>query len=261
MNFKTIEIEITEQVGTIWLNRPQIHNAFNEEMIEELIQAIEYVNISNHIKVVVLRGRGKSFCAGADLNWLREVSNDMYSQNYAESLRLSECFYAIYTCQKPTVAMAHGAVIGGGNGFLAACDFALAEENTIFSLSEVKIGIVPACISPYVIKRVGEYNARELMLTGKRITGRTARKRGLLNKSLPSYKFEDELRSLISLLKTSGTNAMTHCKRLIHDISNKLTLNESISYTAEMMAQIRASEEGQEGMAAFLEKRTPNWVL
>jgi len=157
--------------------------------------------------------------------------------------------------------MAHGAVIGGGNGFLAACDFALAEENTIFSLSEVKIGIVPACISPYVIKRVGEYNARELMLTGKRITGRTARKRGLLNKSLPSYKFEDELRSLISLLKTSGTNAMTHCKRLIHDISNKLTLNESISYTAEMMAQIRASEEGQEGMAAFLEKRTPNWVL
>jgi len=261
MNFKTIEIEITEQVGTIWLNRPQIHNAFNEEMIEELIQAIEYVNISNHIKVVVLRGRGKSFCAGADLNWLREVSNDMYSQNYAESLRLSECFYAIYTCQKPTVAMVHGAVIGGGNGFLAACDFALAEENTIFSLSEVKIGIVPACISPYVIKRVGEYNARELMLTGKRITGRTARKRGLLNKSLPSYKFEDELRSLISLLKTSGTNAMTHCKRLIHDISNKLTLNESISYTAEMMAQIRASEEGQEGMAAFLEKRTPNWVL
>jgi len=157
--------------------------------------------------------------------------------------------------------MVHGAAIGGANGFLAACDFALAEENTVFSLSEVKIGIVPACISPYVIKRVGEYNARELMLTGKRITGRTARKRGLLNKSLPSYKFEDELKNLISLLKSSGPQAMSQCKTLIFDISNKLTLNDAITYTAEMIAQIRASEEGQEGMAAFLEKRTPNWIV
>jgi methylglutaconyl-CoA hydratase len=261
MNFKTIEIEIKEQVGTIWFNRPQIHNAFNEEMIEEIIQAIEFVNANDEIRVLVLRGRGKSFCAGADLNWMRGVSNYTYNQNYAESLRLSECFYAIYTCKKPTIAMVHGAAIGGANGFLAACDFALAEENTVFSLSEVKIGIVPACISPYVIKRVGEYNARELMLTGKRITGRTARKRGLLNKSLPSYKFEDELKNLISLLKSSGPQAMSQCKTLIFDISNKLTLNDAITYTAEMIAQIRASEEGQEGMAAFLEKRTPNWIV
>jgi len=261
MNFKTIEIEIKEQVGTIWFNRPQIHNAFNEEMIEEIIQAIEFVNANDEIRVLVLRGRGKTFCAGADLNWMRGVSNYTYNQNYAESLRLSECFYAIYTCKKPTIAMVHGAAIGGANGFLAACDFALAEENTVFSLSEVKIGIVPACISPYVIKRVGEYNARELMLTGKRITGRTARKRGLLNKSLPSYKFEDELKNLISLLKSSGPQAMSQCKTLIFDISNKLTLNDAITYTAEMIAQIRASEEGQEGMAAFLEKRTPNWIV
>ncbi len=261
MNFKTIEIELKEQVGTIWFNRPQIHNAFNEEMIEEIIQAIEFVNANDEIRVLVLRGRGKTFCAGADLNWMRGVSNYTYNQNYAESLRLSECFYAIYTCKKPTIAMVHGAAIGGANGFLAACDFALAEENTVFSLSEVKIGIVPACISPYVIKRVGEYNARELMLTGKRITGRTARKRGLLNKSLPSYKFEDELKNLISLLKSSGPQAMSQCKTLIFDISNKLTLNDAITYTAEMIAQIRASEEGQEGMAAFLEKRTPNWIV
>ncbi len=261
MKFETLDLEIENLIGTIWFNRPQIHNAFNELMINEVIEAVKYLNENEEVRVIALRGRGKSFCAGADLNWMRSLAGYTHEQNYAESYRLSECFYTIYTSEKPTIALVHGACIGGGNGFLASCDFAIAEENTVFSLSEVKIGIVPACISPYVIKRVGEYNARELMLTGKRITGRTARKRGLLNKSVPSYKFDEEYHELVHLLLTSGPKALTHCKKLIYDVSNKLSLSDALGYTAQMIADIRASEEGQEGMAAFLEKRKPNWIV
>ncbi len=258
--FETLELEINKEVGTIWLNRPEIHNAFNEVMIAELIEMFKEIKTLDEVRIVVLRGRGKSFCAGADLNWMRNVAKYSYEDNYAESLNLSNCFYEIYTCPKPTIALVHGAAIGGANGLLAACDFAYADENTTFSLSEVKIGIVPACISPYVTKRVGEYGSKELMLTGKRFKGEEAAFHRLVNKSLPTDKLDAYLEEVLALLKTSGPKAMSHCKNLIYDISNKLTLQEAIGYTAKMIADIRASEEGQEGMAAFLEKRKPNWV-
>lgn len=259
-NYETIELEIKDEVGTIWLNRPEIHNAFNEVMIAELIEMFKEIKENDEVKIVVLRGRGKSFCAGADLNWMRNVAKYSFEDNYKESLNLSNCFYEIYTCPKPTIAIVHGAAIGGANGLLAACDFAYADENTTFSLSEVKIGIVPACISPYVTKRVGEYGSKELMLTGKRFKGEEAAHHRLINKSLSTNKLDEYLEEVIALLKTSGPKAMSHCKNLIYDISNKLTLQEAIGYTAKMIADIRASEEGQEGMAAFLEKRKPNWV-
>ena len=163
--FTTLETQITNQVATIWLNRPDIRNAFNEVMISELIQAFNEVAVIEAVLVIVLRGRGKSFCAGADLNWMRDVAGYSYEQNLKESLQLSDCFYTIYNSPKPTIAVVHGAAIGGANGLLSACDMAICDDETTFSLSEVKIGIVPACISPYVIKRVGEYGARELMLT------------------------------------------------------------------------------------------------
>jgi methylglutaconyl-CoA hydratase len=257
---KTIEFEVKDDLGTVWLNRPKIHNAFNEVMISELLDIFQQVNQMDEIRIVMLRGRGKSSCAGADLNWMRGVAGYSYEQNYRESLNLSKCFYAIYTCAKPTMAVVHGAAIGGANGLLAACDFAYADDNTTFSLSEVKIGIVPACISPYVTKRVGEYGSKELMLTGKRFKGPEAEKHRLVNKSLPAELLEAHINSVIKLLRTSGPKAMTHCKNLIFDISNKLTLEEAVGYTAKMIAEIRASDEGQEGMDAFLNKRKPNWV-
>jgi len=259
-NYKTIEFEVKNDLGIVWLNRPEIHNAFNEVMISELLDVFQQVNKMDDIRIVMLRGRGKSFCAGADLNWMRGVAGYSYEQNFKESLNLSRCFYAIYTCAKPTMAVVHGAAIGGANGLLAACDFAYTDDNTTFSLSEVKIGIVPACISPYVTKRVGEYGSKELMLTGKRIQGPEAEKHRLVNKSLPTELLEEYLESVIKLLRTSGPKAMTHCKNLIFDICNKLTLDEAVEDTAKMIAEIRASDEGQEGMAAFLGKRKPNWV-
>jgi len=258
--FTTIEFEKQADLGIIWLNRPEIHNAFNEIMIRELIDCFEAINGMDDIRIVILRGRGKSFCAGADLNWMRDVARYSFEQNYKESLNLSKCFFTIYTCKKPTIAMVHGAAIGGANGLLASCDFAYADDNTTFSLSEVKIGVVPACISPYVTKRVGEYGSRELMLTGRRIKGKEAEHFRLVNKSLPAEELESYVASVVDLLRTSGPKAMSKCKNLIFNISNMETLEQALESTARMIAEIRASEEGQEGMAAFLEKRKPGWT-
>lgn len=258
--FQTIVIEYKNQVATLWLNRPEIHNAFNEVMIREVIEAFKTLSEDDEVRAIVLRGKGKSFCAGADLNWMRDVAGYSYEQNYEESLNLSKCFYSIYTSPKPTIAVVHGAAIGGANGLLAACDIAIADNNTTFSLSEVKIGIVPACISPYVTKRVGEYGSRELMLTGKRFKGEEAQYHRLVNKSMDASEIEAHLEETLALLKTSGPKAMGHCKNLLNDISNNLNLDEALVYTAKIIAEIRASEEGQEGMSAFLEKRKPNWV-
>ncbi|HPG32450.1 MAG TPA: enoyl-CoA hydratase-related protein [Lentimicrobium sp.] len=257
--FTTLETQITNQVATIWLNRPDIRNAFNEVMISELIQAFNEVAAIEAVRVIVLRGRGKSFCAGADLNWMRDVASYSYEQNLKESLQLSDCFYTIYNSPKPTIAVVHGAAIGGANGLLSACDMAICDDETTFSLSEVKIGIVPACISPYVIKRVGEYGARELMLTGRRINGQEAAHFRLVNKSLPAHELDQYLSDLVALLMSSGPIAMTQCKTLIDQVANKINLEEALRFTAKMIAEIRSSDEGQEGMAAFLEKRKPKW--
>ncbi len=260
MEYQTLFIEYSGKVATIWLNRPEIRNAFNEVMIRELIEAFKEVETKDDTRVIFLRGKGKAFCAGADLNWMRDVATYSYEQNLKESLQLSDCFNTIYNCKIPTVAVVHGAAIGGANGLLAACDIAVCIDETVFSLSEVKIGIVPACISPFVMKRVGEYGSRELMLTGRRINGKEAEWFRLVNKSLPENELNAYLENLTGMLLTSGPKAVNHCKVLIDQVSNKITLQEALTYTAGMIAEIRSSEEGQEGMAAFLEKRKPNWI-
>lgn len=260
VDFNTIDIAADGDIITCILNRPHIRNAFNEEMIRELKEFYTALSEEKKYRLVVLRGVGKSFCAGADLEWMRSVVNYSYEQNYAESLQLSECLYAIYSCKIPTAAIVHGAAIGGANGLLAACDIVYAEENTVFSLSEVKIGIIPACISPYILKRVGEFPTRELMISGRRFRGPEAEKLGLINKSLSAAGMEDALDDLMKMIRSSGPNAVLMCKELIDSVTNQLPLKDALAYTAKMIAEIRRSEEGQEGMAAFLEKRKPGWV-
>jgi len=258
-NFSTIETIMTDGVFTIWLNRPEVHNAFNKTMLEELAEC--FLDIQSMDAVcVILRGRGKSFCAGVDLNWMKAVARNSYEVNYEESLLLSKCFYAIYTCSKPTIALIHGVSLGGANGLLATCDLAYCTDDATFSLSEVKIGIVPACISPYVVKRVGEYGTKELMLTGRRIKGKEAEAFHLVNKSVPADQLDAAAEETIKHLRTSGPVAMSHGKKLIYEVTNNLSLKEAYDFTARMIAEIRASEEGQEGMNAFLEKRKPKWV-
>jgi methylglutaconyl-CoA hydratase len=258
-DYQTIETTFENGVFTIWLNRPDLHNAFNKTMLEEITECIETID-QEKVIYVLLRGKGKSFCAGVDLNWMKSAAMNSYDLNYQESLLLSKCFYAIYTCPKPTVAIVHGVALGGANGLLSACDLAYCVDDAVFSLSEVKIGIVPATISPYVIKRVGEYGAKELMLTGRRINGKEAESFRLVNKSVQMDQMEETIKALDSLLRTSGPKAMSHCKTLINKVCNELSIMEAYDFTARMIADIRASEEGQEGMNAFLEKRPPNWI-
>ena len=259
-NFETIIFEIVNKTAVIQLNRPDKHNALNTTMIKELTDCFTAVNDMDDVRIVILRGNGKSFCAGADLNYMKEIAGFGHEENYEDSLKLAKCFNVIYTCKKPTIAVVHGAAIGGANGLLAACDFAFCADDTKFAFSEVKLGITPATISLYVIKRTGEYGARDLMLTGRRFNGKEAEWYSLVNKSLPAAELDEYVQKMVGYLMTSGPNAMTACKNLIYDISNTLSFDEAIDYTARMIADLRASEEGQEGMASFFEKRKPAWV-
>ncbi len=258
--FENIEFELKDLVGTIYLNRPDKHNALIPEMISEIIDIFSEINGMKDLRVVVLRGRGKSFCAGADLNYMKGIAAFGFEENYQDSLRLAKCFNAIYTCKKPTIAVVQGAAIGGANGLLAACDFVYCDDETKFAFSEVKLGIAPATISPYVTKRIGEYGSRDLMLTGRRFTGKDAEAYHLVNKSLPADQLESQVTQTIQLLMTSGPDAMSACKQLIYNICNKADFEDVQDYTAQIIADLRAASEGQEGMASFLEKRKPNWV-
>jgi methylglutaconyl-CoA hydratase len=259
--YKTIGITIEKAVSTIWLNRPEVRNAFNAAMVAEITRAIGDLSHDRSVRVIAIRGRGKVFCAGADLNWMREATKYQRKDNYREALELSRCFHKIYTCPKPVIALVHGASTGGANGLVAAADFAITTDDAIFSLSEVKIGLVPAVISPYIIKRIGEYPARELMLTARRITGKEAAKRGLVNISCPAEDLENEQANLTGQLLEGGPAALRITKELINDVCNNISLTEAVEKTAGIIADIRTTAEGQEGMASFLEKRKPRWAL
>ncbi|MFZ5518721.1 MAG: enoyl-CoA hydratase/isomerase family protein [Candidatus Zhuqueibacterota bacterium] len=255
---KTIKYSFQNKVATITLNRPEIHNAFNEAMISELLDLYREIADMEHIRVVVIAGEGKSFCAGADLKWMGDVINYSFEQNLNESLQLAELFYTMYTLPKPTIAKVNGAAIGGGTGLVAVNDIVIASDRAKFSLSEVKLGLVPACISPYVIKRVGERGCRELFLTGQRIDAGQALKFGLANQVVPEAELDSAVEKLIAQLITSGPNALKICKDLLEKVP-QMSLDQAKTYTAESIAALRISDEGQEGMRAFFEKRPPKW--
>jgi methylglutaconyl-CoA hydratase len=258
-DYTTIVYSKQNKIARVVFNRPDVHNAFNSKMIGEIDDAIEKIRSDDSVRVVILTGEGKSFCAGADIKWLREIIDYSYEQNLEESLQLAEVLHKIYTLSKPTIAMVNGAAIGGGNGFLSACDISVASEEAKFGLSEVKIGLVPAAISPYVMRRIGESKAREYFLTGKRISAQKALEIGLVNEVVPSDKLEKTVQDIGSLLLTSGPEAIAACKELI-DKTTRMNFDELKKFTAQMIANLRISPEGQEGMAAFLEKRKPKWI-
>jgi methylglutaconyl-CoA hydratase len=257
--FETISVETRGRSVRISLSRPQVHNAFNSLMIRELAAAFEAAGTDPAIRIVVLTGLGDSFCAGADLNWMREVINYSYEENLKESLELADLLQLIYSLSKPTIARVNGAAIGGGNGLFSACDIVISSDRALFGLSEVKIGLVPAAISPYVIRRIGESRARELFLTGERFDARRALELGLVNRVVPHAELDARTDALVALLLSSGPEAIVRSKELLQRVPG-MTPAEARSYTAEVIARLRVSEEGQEGMAAFLEKRKPRWA-
>jgi len=259
-DFKTITIT-PGIVTTIRLNRPEVHNAMNDLMIAELTEAFKEVGNMEEVRLMVLRGNGKSFCAGADLNYMKRIAGYGYDENKKDALKLAVLFKTIYDCPVPSLALVHGAAFGGANGLLAACDIVIAEENTTFSFSEVKLGIAPATIAPVVMKRIGENGAKELMLTGKRFKAKEAEKWHLVNHTVNESEMEEVFQKYIKEFITAAPGAV----RATKELSKKMTetgevSREVIEYTAGKIADLRASKEGQEGMAAFLEKRKAGWV-
>ncbi len=257
--FETLLYTEEGPVARVTLNRPEVHNAFNGTMIEELISVFNSLSNDKEIRVVVLGASGKSFCAGADLNWMREVIKYSFEENLRESNRVSDMMEAINYCPKATIARVQGATLGGGTGLIAACDLVLASENSFFSLSEVKIGLVPACISPYVIARLGPGKARECFITGERLSGEKAAKLGLASEVVQPENLDKRLEERISEILNSGPEAIAQAKTLVATVPG-MPIAEAKKYTAEMIARLRVSPEGQEGMDAFLNRRKPKWV-
>ncbi len=258
IDLETLFLLIDGPVATCTFNRPDVRNAFNAQMIKDITQAVLRVGAMEKVRALVVTGAGSAFSAGADLNWMKSMRDYSYEENIADAEALADCMHALYTCPKPTVARVNGPAIGGGNGLVCACDIAIAAEEAIFSLSEVKVGLVPATIGPYVVKRVGEANARYLMLTGHRFNGIEAVEYGLVHWAVPYDALNEEIDLLTERLISSGPEAMKMVKELIRNVPS-MSEEEAKKYTAKMIADLRTSEEGQEGIAAFLEKRRPKW--
>ena len=259
IDLETLYLQVDPPVATCTFNRPEVRNAFNAQMIQDITWVAREVGKMDEVRVMVVTGAGNCFSAGADLNWMRSMKDYSYEENLADAEALADCMHALYTCRKPTIARVNGPSIGGGNGLVCACDIAVAAEEAIFSLSEVKIGVVPATIGPYVVKRIGQSNTRYLMLTGRRFTGMEAVEYGLVHSAVPRTQLNEEVDLVIERLMTSGPRAMWMVKELIRHVP-LMSEEEAREFTAKMIAELRISEEGQEGFTAFLEKRKPKWA-
>ena len=257
--YTTITFYIKNNIAWLSLNRPEVHNAMNEEMITELTTVFNSFKNDQSTRAIVLAGHGKSFCAGADLNYMKSIATLGYDENVKDGKKLANLFNSIYSCPIPTVANIHGSVFGGANGLIAACDIVIAEQSTNFAFSEVKLGIAPATIAPFVIKRIGEFGAKELMLTGKKFKAKEAQKWNLVNHVYDSQKEENPLSDILKQFESSAPGAVKETKILIKTILEK-DIDEGIEFTSNLIAKLRASDEGQEGMSSFLEKRKVNWV-
>ncbi len=247
-------------VATVTLNRPEVHNAFDDALIARLTEVFRDLGQKDEVRVVVLASEGKSFSAGADLNWMRRMAGYSDEENQRDAMALALMMEAIDRCPKPTVAIVQGAAFGGGVGLVSACDIAIASEKASFSLSEVKLGIIPAVISPYVVAAIGSRACRRWFLTGERFPAAEARRIGLIHECVQEDKLDEARELMISALLSCGPKAQGHAKELIHVVRESPTGPDLMRYTARYIAEVRASPEGQEGLGAFLEKRKPNWV-
>lgn len=262
MDFKTIKIQLGESMAWVNLDRPEVRNALNPLMIRELTEAIDWLNSRDDIRVIILKGNGKSFCAGADLAYMKEMANYSYDQNVADADQLSKLFRTIYYCNKAVIAVVHGACIGGANGIIAAADIVIAETLTKFAFSEVRLGITPATISPFVVQKIGNTAAKELMLTGRIFTATEAKDFRLVNVVTDESQLVYMERQYIDHFMHASPDAVAECKNLLRLVSGTGDPTAPVFHeTATLIASQRISKAGQEGMAAFFEKRKPKWVV
>ena len=256
----TLKIEVRNHVGLIWLNRPKIHNALSEVVLTELRSALKTMGRDKGVRAVVLAGHGKSFCAGADLNWMRKAANYSTAQNAKDAIGLAETLWTLASLDKPTVARVHGNAFAGGMGLVAACDIAIASLDAVFCLSEVKLGLIPATISPYVVRAMGERAAGRYFLSGERFDAAEAYRIGFVHDICPPEELDGRVNDMLGHLITGGARAQDETKKLIALVGGTRLTPAVRAETARRIAQTRASAEGREGIASFLEKRKPKWV-
>jgi methylglutaconyl-CoA hydratase len=241
------------------LNRPDVRNAFDGLMVSELRKSLFEMGMVDSVRVIVLGGRGPSFCAGGDLEWMKATAASTREENLREAQAMADLFFTVYNSPKPIVARVHGAALGGGSGLVAACDIAVAALGTQFGFTEVRLGILPAVISPYVIGKIGESAARELFLTGERFEAVRAAEIGLIRAAVPPDDLDAAIEGRVEELLQAGPRAVAEAKALIREVAWR-RVEDVQRYTVERISDIRVSSEGQEGMRAFLEKRKPSWM-
>lgn len=255
-----IDIEQRKGITTVWLNRPQVANAFNATLINELAAALQALERDPDVRVVVLAGRGKQFCAGADLTWMQRAAGLTAEENRADALQLAELLRTLSELTKPTLARVHGAALGGGLGLVAACDLAVASTDARFAATEVRLGLIPAVISPYVIRAIGPRCAQRYFLTAERFDAHRARELGLVSEVVATEQLDERIDQFCESLQHGGPHALRSAKELIRAVAHRPLDAVLRDDTATRIAEQRASAEGREGIAAFLEKRAPEWV-
>jgi methylglutaconyl-CoA hydratase len=258
--YETLVVEIRNGIALVALARPEVHNAFNEILIAELTRALAMLDRDAAVRAIVLLGHGKSFCAGADLTWMQRMAGYGHAENLADATALATMLKVLCDLSKPTVARVHGAAFGGGVGLIACCDIAVATHDATFSLSEAKLGLIPATISPYVIEAIGARQARRYFLSAERFTAAEAFRIGLVHDIVPDDELDNRINELLGALVVAGPDAQAESKALIRAVAHRPISDEVIADTAARIAKVRAAPEAKEGVAAFLAKRAPAWV-
>lgn len=255
----TIQYKVDNNVATITLNRPEVHNAFDEAAIAALTKLFVQAGADPAVRAVVLRGNGKSFCAGGDLNWMKRSAAYSFDENVADAMNLGTLLKTINFLPKPTIALVHGSVFGGGVGLTACCDIAIAEEGTQFCLSEVRIGLIPSIIAPYVIAAMGERQSRRYFMTAERFDAATAYRIGFVHETCEKGGLDSAADKIIAALMDGAPGAQARGKKLLGEISKRMIDDEVILKTSREIAAARAADEGREGLSAFLNKTEPAW--
>jgi len=258
---QALTLAVNDRIARIKLTRPEVRNAFNDEVIQQLKTAFESVGANSDVRAVVLAAEGPAFCAGADLNWMRRMADYTRDENIADAGQLAAMLKAIYECPKPTIAAVQGDVFAGGMGLVAACDMAVSVRAATYCLSEVKLGLIPATISPYVIRAMGARAAHRYFLTAERFSAEEAHRIGFVHELVDADALEAKVNELAQALVSASPAAVRACKKLVQDVALREIDAALIEATVEGIADIRASEEGREGVASFLQKRKPSWLV
>ncbi len=259
-SFTTLETQLSHGVAQIWLNRPDVRNAMNDVVMNELNEAFTKAIADDQVRVILLAGKGQAFCAGGDLNWMKKARQMSADDARVDSVRLAQVLRIMYDSPKPIVARVHGSAFAGGMGLVAAADITVASVDTRFCLSEVKLGLIPAMISPYVIKAMGEANARRYMLTAEVFEAGEAYRIGFVREIAQPHELDNKVNEILGHLIQASPMALAETKRLIRDVSGQPIGDAVMHETAARIAAVRASDDAQEGIAAFFEKRKPSWV-